>query len=176
MPRRIARSMGDPTRELSSASLAVGRLLAGTSVSPHVRNGAVNGDTANRIRRMAQNLKRPPHIVPHRTLLLQPRSKRDFTIGMEGADMIRRTRYAWPLLLVVLGAALTAAAQSTPAPDAAAEVLAFERAIEDAVVRGDVRFVDAASAPTFTFTHGDGWTTGGAPIRVDSRADWLATV
>jgi hypothetical protein len=58
----------------------------------------------------------------------------------------------------------------------AAEVLAFERAIEAAVVQGDVAFVDAASAPTFTFTHGDGWTTGGAPLRVDSRADWLATV
>jgi hypothetical protein len=36
--------------------------------------------------------------------------------------------------------------------------------------------VDGASAPTFTFTHGDGWTTGGLPLRVDSRADWLATV
>ena len=45
-----------------------------------------------------------------------------------------------------------------------------------AVVRGDVTFVDAATAPTFTFTHGDGWTTGGAPLRVDSRADWIATV
>lgn len=58
----------------------------------------------------------------------------------------------------------------------AAEVLAFEREIEAAVVRGDVGFVDAASAPTFTFTHGDGWTTGGEPLRVDSRADWLVTV
>jgi hypothetical protein len=62
------------------------------------------------------------------------------------------------------------------AQEVAAEVLAFEREIEAAVVRGDVSFVDAASAPTFTFTHGDGWTTGGAPLRVDSRADWLATV
>ena len=62
------------------------------------------------------------------------------------------------------------------AHDAAPEVLAFEREIEAAVVRGDVGFVDAASAPTFTFTHGDGWTTGGPPLRVDSRADWLATV
>ena len=62
------------------------------------------------------------------------------------------------------------------AKEAAAEVLAFEREIEAAVVRGDVAFVDAASAPTFTFTHGDGWTTGGAPLRVDSRAEWLATV
>ena len=35
----------------------------------------------------------------------------------------------------------------------------MEREIEAAVVRGDVGFVDAASAPTFTFTHGDGGTT-----------------
>src|SRR5262249_33631111 len=34
----------------------------------------------------------------------------------------------------------------------------------------------SASAPTFTFTHGDGWTRGGEPLRVDNRADWLATV
>jgi len=61
------------------------------------------------------------------------------------------------------------------AHDVAAEVLAFERDIEAAVVRGDVAFVDAATAPTFTFTHGDGWTTGGAPLRVDTRADWMAT-
>ena len=61
-------------------------------------------------------------------------------------------------------------------PGVAAEVLAFEREIEAAVVRGDVAFVDAASAPTFTFTHGDGWTSGGEPLRVDNRADWLATV
>jgi Domain of unknown function (DUF4440) len=62
------------------------------------------------------------------------------------------------------------------AQEVATDVLTFEREIEAAVVRGDVGFVDAASAPTFTFTHGDGWTTGGAPLRVDSRADWLATV
>lgn len=68
------------------------------------------------------------------------------------------------------------AASPTTPREVAAEVLAFERDIEAAVVRGDVVFVDAASAPTFTFTHGDGWTTGGEPLRVDSRADWLATV
>jgi hypothetical protein len=68
------------------------------------------------------------------------------------------------------------AGAAAAAHDPAAEVLAFEREIEAAVVRGDVAFVDAASAPTFTFTHGDGWTTGGAPLRTDSRADWMATV
>ena len=73
-------------------------------------------------------------------------------------------------------AASDQAAAPKAAHEIAAEVLAFEREIEAAVVRGDVAFVDAASAPTFTFTHGDGWTTGGAALRVDSRADWLATV
>jgi uncharacterized protein DUF4440 len=94
--------------------------------------------------------------------------------------MIRRTLHAWSILMVLAAASLPLAAGPGPgqtAPSSAAdEVLAFERAIEDAVVRGDVGFVDAATAPTFTFTHGDGWTTGSAPLRVDSRADWLATV
>jgi hypothetical protein len=77
-------------------------------------------------------------------------------------------------VVVASAAAIMGAQQRTH--DVAAEVLAFERNIEAAVVRGDVPFVDAATAPTFTFTHGDGWTTGGAPLRVDTRADWMATV
>ena len=94
---------------------------------------------------------------------------------------------AWAILVCAAISSVTAqqpgaapARHHAEAPKAtqevATEVLAFEREIEAAVVRGDVGFVDAASAPTFTFTHGDGWTTGGAPLRVDSRADWLATV
>jgi hypothetical protein len=99
-----------------------------------------------------------------------------------------RSPLAWPILAVIT--AITSVAAQQPAPvaarsqagaqksahDVATEVLAFEREIEAAVVRGDVGFVDAASAPTFTFTHGDGWTTGGAPLRIDDRAAWLATV
>ena len=88
-----------------------------------------------------------------------------------------------PLLagLLVTIPSLTALARQPGASarlstEVAAEVLAFEREVEAAVVRGDVDFVDAASAPTFTFTHGDGWTTGGDPLRVDTRAEWLATV
>lgn len=69
-----------------------------------------------------------------------------------------------------------AAANRQTAAEVALEVMAFEGEIESAVVRGDVAFVDAASADTFTFTHGDGWTTGGEPLRVDSRGAWLATV
>jgi Domain of unknown function (DUF4440) len=98
-------------------------------------------------------------------------------------------RWSLSCSILALCAAITsvAAQQQAAAPmnrqaaaktshDVAAEVLAFEREIEAAVVRGDVAFVDSASAPTFTFTHGDGWTRGGEPLRVDSRADWLATV
>jgi hypothetical protein len=57
-----------------------------------------------------------------------------------------------------------------------AEVLAFEQDMEAAVVRGDVEHLSRILAPDFTFTHGDGWTTGGAPIRVDTRASWLEAV
>jgi hypothetical protein len=103
---------------------------------------------------------------------------------MRGRSVI----WVWTLLVVLApgrplaeqqptGREIEEQASALAAPDGvAAEVLAFERAIELAVVRGDVAFVDAASAPTFTFTHGDGWTTGGAPLRVNRRADWLATV
>jgi len=65
------------------------------------------------------------------------------------------------------------------APDqsaAAAEVLAFEREMEAAVVRGDVAWLDRAIPADFSFTHGDGWTTGGKPIRVDDRASWLTSI
>ena len=58
----------------------------------------------------------------------------------------------------------------------AAEVLAFEREMEVAVVRGDVAFLDRACTSDFSFTHGDGWTTGGPPLRVENKAQWLASV
>ena len=67
------------------------------------------------------------------------------------------------------------------APNAAdavtiAEVLAFEKAMEAAVVSGDTAFLDRALAPTFIFTHGDGWVDGGAPLKVDSKASWIEYV
>src|SRR4030095_998882 len=104
---------------------------------------------------------------------------------LRSADMANRSLIlAWLILVVLTTCSLAAqrpdsvaaphrAAPPREADQVAAEVLAFERDIEAAVVRGDVAVVDAASAPTFTFTHGDGWTTGGAPLRVDRRADWL---
>jgi len=65
---------------------------------------------------------------------------------------------------------------STAAAGAAAEVLAFERAMEAAVVRGDVAYVDSVSAPDLSFTHGDGWTHGGQPLLVDDRKAYLKRV
>jgi hypothetical protein len=57
-----------------------------------------------------------------------------------------------------------------------AEVLAFEKQMEAAVVRGDVKFLDRALSPDFLFTHGDGWVDGGAPLKVDTKATWLEYV
>ena len=69
----------------------------------------------------------------------------------------------------------------TPAPGnaesaAIAEVIAFEKATEAAVVRGDTAFLEKALAPTFLFTHGDGWVDGGAPLKVDTKASWIEYV
>src|SRR5688500_11513493 len=72
----------------------------------------------------------------------------------------------------VLSIGVSVMAQSDPAAD----VLAFEREVEAAIVRGDVASMDRACAPTFVFSHGDGWTTGGDPFRVDNREQWLAVV
>ena len=60
--------------------------------------------------------------------------------------------------------------------NAAAEVLALEKKIEDAVVRGDVAFVDSVLASDFSFVHGDAWTTGGKPLASDDKAAFLKRV
>jgi Domain of unknown function (DUF4440) len=65
---------------------------------------------------------------------------------------------------------------SGPVTDEAATVLAFEQKMEAAVVRGDTSYLDSIIPADFAFTHGDGWTTGGAPLRVDDRSSWLAAV
>src|SRR5262245_5297264 len=71
---------------------------------------------------------------------------------------------------------MRSAPASTEVSAAAAEVLAFERDMEAAVVRGDVGYVERVSAPDLSFTHGDGWTTGGKPLLVDDRAAFLKRV
>ena len=66
--------------------------------------------------------------------------------------------------------------RSNAAADSAQEVLALERRIEEAVLRADVAFLDGVCASDFTYTHGDGWTTGGAVRGVDRRSEWLASL
>lgn len=100
--------------------------------------------------------------------------------------MMTNSVTTWSMAVIIAGSSCAAASHlaaaggqavaSGGARSTAAEVLQFERDIEAAVVRGDAAYVDAASAPTFTFTHGDGWTTGGEPLRVDDRGAWLTTV
>ena len=65
---------------------------------------------------------------------------------------------------------------STTEAAAIAEVLAVEQAMEAAVVRQDVAFLERVLAPTVVFTHGDGWVNGGAPLKVDSKATWIEWV
>jgi len=62
------------------------------------------------------------------------------------------------------------------ATDPAAEVLALEQKIEDAIVRGDVAFVDRVTPSDFSFVHGDGWTHGGRPLMSDDKAAFLKRV
>jgi hypothetical protein len=65
----------------------------------------------------------------------------------------------------------------TPAEAATiAEVMAFEKKCDDAAVNGDVAFLERALSKDFIMTHGDGWTTGGAPLKVDTKASWLEYV
>jgi len=79
-------------------------------------------------------------------------------------------------ILVLMALASAFAQHPSPAATPAEEVLAFERAMEAAVVRGDVAYVDKVSAPDLSFTHGDGWTTGGPPKSVDDRKGFLDRV
>ena len=92
--------------------------------------------------------------------------------------MIRRGAAARALVVALLAAAAGASAQepSGAAAGRGAEVLELERRIEAAVLRADTGFLDGVLASDFTYTHGDGWTTGGAVRGVDHRAEWLASL
>jgi hypothetical protein len=73
------------------------------------------------------------------------------------------------------------APMGVPAPSPAdevkiREVMAFEKACDEAAVRGDVAFVEKAVSSDFIMTHGDAWITGGSPIDVDTKETWLKAV
>ena len=95
--------------------------------------------------------------------------------------MHERTAIAYAMLAATMLACAAGAGAQAPsgagaAADRAAEVLALERRIEAAVLRADTDFLDRVLANDFTYTHGDGWTTGGAVRGVDHRAEWLASL
>src|SRR5262245_65726349 len=59
----------------------------------------------------------------------------------------------------------------------AAEVLALERKIESAVVKGDVAFAETVLSSDFHFRHGDGWTRGEKTGGIeDDRAAFLKRI
>lgn len=79
------------------------------------------------------------------------------------------------LFALLIARCATGIAAQQHATDAA-EVLAFEQQIEEAIVRGDVAFIDHATSADFSFVHGDGWTRGGRPLMSDDKAAFLKRV
>ena len=91
---------------------------------------------------------------------------------------------AGALLVAATGVAQT----PTPAPHAhetispaaqsaaGAEVLAFERELAAALVRGDVAYFEKALAPDFVMIHGDDWTHGDPARLADDRASFMKRV
>jgi hypothetical protein len=77
-------------------------------------------------------------------------------------------------LLLVAGAAPVFAQHG--GTDDAKDVVALEQKIEEAIVRGDVAFVDRVTSADFSFVHGDGWTHGGRPLMSDDKAAFLKRV
>ena len=96
--------------------------------------------------------------------------------------------YRHALIAVALTGLILAQQPETPATVAtitsaasepssgAEEVLAFERSLEGAFVRGDVAYFDRSSSPDLTVTHGDGWINGGKPSSVDDKKSFLKRV
>ena len=78
-------------------------------------------------------------------------------------------------LLLFAALASPVFAQDTTTGDAGA-VLLLEQKIEEAIVRGDVAFVDRVTSADFSFVHGDGWTYGGKPLMSDDKAAFLKRV
>jgi len=56
------------------------------------------------------------------------------------------------------------------------EVVRLDQKIADAVVAGDVAFIDAVLDANFIMVHGDGWTSGGKPLLTDDKKAFLRRV
>ncbi len=96
------------------------------------------------------------------------------------ADYARLLMMVPAVIAVLLASPPWTSAQESPlshaATDRATEVLAFEKQVEAAVLGADVAFLDRVCASDFTYTHGDGWTTGGPILGVDTKSEWLASL
>jgi ketosteroid isomerase-like protein len=73
-------------------------------------------------------------------------------------------------------AARTASMAAGDTSPAAMEVIAFEKSMEAAVVRGDVSAVRDMLADDFVMVHGDGWIAGGKPLLEDNKESFLKRV
>lgn len=96
--------------------------------------------------------------------------------------------FALALLLICAGASVSAqsssASSATTRSSAAAgsfetataeapNVLALEREIGQAIVRGDAAYFERVTAPDFVMTHGDVWTRGGPAALVDDKQSFM---
>jgi hypothetical protein len=79
-------------------------------------------------------------------------------------------------LAVTGGIAWTAPAQAEGPSGACAEVLALERDVAAAIVRGDTAAFDRMTSADFVMVHGDGWTRGEKPALVDDKASFMKRV
>ena len=59
---------------------------------------------------------------------------------------------------------------------AEAEILAMDQKVADAVVAGDVAYVESILAPDFSMVHGEQWTRGGKPSLIDDKQSFLRRV
>jgi len=105
-----------------------------------------------------------------------------------------RLRNSAPIIVGVVISAATLHAQSSPGSGSPArtlpapvvspsaqsaagnDVLALEREIAAAVVRGDAAYFDRVTTSDFVMIHGDGWTSGGRPALVDDKASFMRRV
>lgn len=63
-----------------------------------------------------------------------------------------------------------------PQSPEAAEVLAFEKSVGDAIARGDAAYFDKVTDPTLRMVHGDNWTRGAESTLVDTKETFLDRV
>ncbi|MEQ1643947.1 MAG: nuclear transport factor 2 family protein [Pyrinomonadaceae bacterium] len=67
------------------------------------------------------------------------------------------------VVVILVGVAIDANGQKVSEKD---ELLTFDRQWQEAVVTGDVKFIEKRTADDFVFTHGGG-------TMVDTKADWV---